>query len=321
MSQSNASARALFPTAPHLSLRQDDTRPPWSEPRASWELPPWAKSNNLLPILPRDLFGEQDKTDRAKEESRQWMPAFDKVEPDLLPEDNAVIDIVNEDEIERERVDETKDKRVKKARRTDTVEFDDAEYEAAQWDAATRDRKFPSAKSGSVKAAPGITARISGDEQKVINRVRKWWMRVQERVRKSFGDSFEHLLRPSGGDEHALEPVIDEDGRLVDGKRRKRITPSNYSAMEIHGYFGLIDDGSCSQGRLLVCHVPSWVRGQFLDVRAGDEVHAWHVSGKTGGVLTVLDTGRHRYYSPGSRVTTCTICVPEEQWERFRVIE
>ncbi len=30
---------------------------------------------------------------------------------------------------------------------------------------------------------------------------------------------------------------------------------------------------------------------------------------------------RHRYYSPGTKGTTCTICVPEEQWERFRIIE
>jgi len=39
-----------------------------------------------------------------------------------------------------------------------------------------------------------------------------------------------------------------------------------------------------------------------------------HVSGKAGGNLTVLATGRHRYYSPGTKVSTCTVTVPEDEW-------
>lgn len=97
-------------------------------------------------------------------------------------------------------------------------------------------------------------------------------------------------------------------------KRVRRITPSCYNAMEIHGFFGLVDDGPCGSGRMLIVHQPSWVRGHFLDIKDGDEIHVWHVSGTTGGVLRVLSTGRHRYYSPGQKVTTCTICVSEEQW-------
>lgn len=193
---------------------------------------------------------------------------------------------------------------------------------------------FPSAsKIGKAGVGGADVADVSDvEERKIIHRVRKWWIRLQERIRRGLGESLGFLLRPASEEERVYEPArrlglpleldrcLDEEGREVDGKRRKRITPSNYSAMEIHGYFGLIDDGSCGQGRMLICHVPSWVRGQFLDVQAGDEVHAWHVSGKTGGLLTVLDTGRHRYYSPGARVTTCAICVPEEQWERFRTV-
>lgn len=95
----------------------------------------------------------------------------------------------------------------------------------------------------------------------------------------------------------------------------RRITPSCYTAMEIHGFFGLVDDGLCGSGRMLIVHQPSWVRGNFLDIKDGDDIHVWHVSGTSGGVLRVLSTGRHRYYSPGQKVTTCTICVPEEQWE------
>lgn len=165
-------------------------------------------------------------------------------------------------------------------------------------------------KKGTFPAA--IVSTLSQEERKVVREVKRWWDRMQERVRRNLSESVESLLRPEREEARVWEPLAD-----ASGKRRKRVTPSNYSAMEIHGFFGLIDDGPCSQGRMLICHIPSWVRGQSLEVRAGDLVHAWHVSGRIGGVLSVLDTGRHRYYSPGEKVTTCTICVPEEQWARF----
>ena len=97
----------------------------------------------------------------------------------------------------------------------------------------------------------------------------------------------------------------------------KRISTSNYSAVEIHGFFGLIDDGSSISGRMLRVHVPKWIRGYFLDIRQGENIHVYHVNGKVGGILNVLSVGRDKYYPPGSRVTTCSICVPEEQWARF----
>jgi hypothetical protein len=101
-------------------------------------------------------------------------------------------------------------------------------------------------------------------------------------------------------------------------KNERRMTASNYNAVEIHGFFGLIDDGSDGAGRMLVVHVPRWVKGFFLDIKQGDVVHVYHARGvKVGGALTVLSTGRHKYYGPGRRVTTCTICVPEEQWAPF----
>lgn len=128
-----------------------------------------------------------------------------------------------------------------------------------------------------------------------------WWQRMQKTV-------FRKAEEVLAGREK------EEAGR--EGKRRKRITPGNYTAMEIHGFFGLVDDGRCGQGRMLICHVPSWVKGQFMDLRDGDRVHVWNVNGRGKGVLSVLSTGRHRYYSPGSKVTTCTICVPEEEWAR-----
>lgn len=101
-------------------------------------------------------------------------------------------------------------------------------------------------------------------------------------------------------------------------KGERRVVSSNYSAVEIHGFFGLIDDGSAGEGRMLIVHVPKWIRGYFLDIKQGDTLHVYHARGKkVGGVLTVLSTGRHKYYAPGRRVTTCTVCVPEEQWAPF----
>jgi hypothetical protein len=101
-------------------------------------------------------------------------------------------------------------------------------------------------------------------------------------------------------------------------KGERRMTAANYAAVEIHGFFGLIDDGSDGAGRMLIVHVPRWVKGFFMDIKQGDTIHVYHAKGlKIGGVLTVLSTGRHDYYRPGRRVTTCTICVPEEQWAPF----
>jgi hypothetical protein len=101
-------------------------------------------------------------------------------------------------------------------------------------------------------------------------------------------------------------------------KHERRMTAANYAAVEIHGFFGLIDDGSDGAGRMLVVHVPRWVKGFFMDIKQGDTIHVYHARGlKIGGTLTVLSTGRHQYYQPGRRVTTCTICVPEDEWAPF----
>ena len=101
-------------------------------------------------------------------------------------------------------------------------------------------------------------------------------------------------------------------------KNERRIVASNYAAVEIHGFFGLIDDGSVGEGRMLIVHVPKWIRGYFLDIKQGDNLHVYHSKGmKIGAALTVLSTGRHKYYAPGRRVMTCTVCVSEEQWAPF----
>ncbi len=109
----------------------------------------------------------------------------------------------------------------------------------------------------------------------------------------------------------------DEEPSPVQAAPAPRLCSSRYSAVEIHGFFGLIDDGPDGAGRALVVHVPRWVRGYWLDIRQGDTLHVNRADGRAGGVLTVLATGRHKYYSPGRRVTTCTVLVPEEQWAPF----
>ena len=103
-----------------------------------------------------------------------------------------------------------------------------------------------------------------------------------------------------------------------DPDSKVKICPSNYTAMEIHGFYGIIDDGPVgSSAHMLILHVPKWVRGYQLEIKDGDSLPVAHIAGKSGGTLQVLETGRHKYYSPGQKVTTCTVVVPEEQWARF----
>lgn len=127
----------------------------------------------------------------------------------------------------------------------------------------------------------------------------------------------ESKIRASNVIPKASRPSRVKTPPVYGGECRLRVCPSNYTAMEIRGFFGLIDDGSASQGRMLIVHVPGWIKGYFLDLKDGEDIHAAHVNGKVGGVLRILAVGRHRYYSPGHKVSTCTVCVPEHQWERF----
>lgn len=143
---------------------------------------------------------------------------------------------------------------------------------------------------------------------------------------------FDHVIRPE-----RPFPKADRDSKFTlpqetdaalarvrkgkaarDPDSKVKICSSNYTAMEIHGFYGVIDDGSAGNGHALILHVPKWVRGYQLDIRDGDDLPVAHIAGKAGGTLRVLETGRHKYYSPGKKVTTCTVVVPEEQWARFK---
>ena len=309
----------------------------------SW-LPVWPGEGKLAPLPEPGDGGEREEKSEAE-------PAGERereLDPERVPESEQEPEPAAEPESGSEPVPvPVPVPRPKPADRTWLPDWPRDEEDGARQTKRSRARVFPRGEMPAGEADQLLTL-LDDDEPKVKGGV--WWRRLQERVHRYADAMVAGLIRPVmrrrhrgrvadvseggwGEDEEAgmgagmgagttararkgeeeEEDEIERDG----DRRRKRITPGQYTAMEIHGFFGLIDDGSCSQGRMLICHVPSWVRGQFLDINDGDVVHAWHVSGKTGGVLTVLSTGRHRYYSPGQRVTTCTICVPEEEWARF----
>jgi hypothetical protein len=115
----------------------------------------------------------------------------------------------------------------------------------------------------------------------------------------------------------------------------KRVVSANYMAIDTDERFGLIDDGSTGAGRMLIMHVMKRTRKNrndnnnnndtndpLYDVRQGDVIHANRADDNTEGSnfmpLHVLSVGRHRYYPPGSVVTTGLICVPEEDWAPFK---
>jgi hypothetical protein len=170
-------------------------------------------------------------------------------------------------------------------------------------------------------ARPGFEVRVDPGRRRKIDKIPVFLNDADKREAK--------VVKVDGRDYYDIEPDVKLKPKhskpsprvkkppVYGGDCRLRVCPSNYTAMEIHGFFGLIDDGPSSSGRMLIVHVPSWIKGYFLDLRDGDNVHAAHVNGSVGGVLRILAVGRHKYYSPGSKVSTCTICVPEEQWERF----
>ena len=101
--------------------------------------------------------------------------------------------------------------------------------------------------------------------------------------------------------------------------RPSRMGRAVYSAWETHGNFGLIDAGESKGGcRLVTLHVPKFSHGYTLDLQAGDEIHATSIGGPTrAGRLDVHFVTRNKYYAPGSRVTSCLVGIPEDQWLRL----
>lgn len=98
-----------------------------------------------------------------------------------------------------------------------------------------------------------------------------------------------------------------------------RVSSSHYAAVEVHGWFGLIDHGCPSKGvRELVAHTPRNNGGYTLDrLRAGQQIKVQPTSGpRHQEDLRVRFTTPARYYAPGARITTLAVGVDDSAWTK-----
>ena len=96
---------------------------------------------------------------------------------------------------------------------------------------------------------------------------------------------------------------------------RPAVTRRNYAAWDSLRSLGLVDQGEDGWGaRALVLHAPrNHPNRELLNVTEGDFLH---VFSDAGGLhrLRVLYTGRHRYYAPGTKVSTLVVGVDDREW-------
>lgn len=93
----------------------------------------------------------------------------------------------------------------------------------------------------------------------------------------------------------------------------KRLSPENYSGLEIHGFFGLIDTGEeISKQRVIIVHTPPRVDTiHMLSLRVGEEIDFVYVNSKQRrrGKVYVMWIGRSKYCSPGRPITSLRVGV------------
>ena len=110
----------------------------------------------------------------------------------------------------------------------------------------------------------------------------------------------------------SLRPLNPE----VESFRPATVTRRNYAAWDSLRSLGLVDQGEDGWGaRALVLHAPrNHTNQELLNVTEGDFLH---VFSDAGGLhrLRVLYTGRHRYYAPGTKVSTLVVGVDDREWE------
>ena len=80
----------------------------------------------------------------------------------------------------------------------------------------------------------------------------------------------------------AIEGTTPEETHKRSWAGTQRICAANYAAVEIHDFYGLIDDGSEGAGRMLILHVPRWVKSYFMDIRQGDTLHVYRCCRQAG---------------------------------------
>jgi len=100
-----------------------------------------------------------------------------------------------------------------------------------------------------------------------------------------------------------------------------RINKKLYVAMDEKGAFGLVDSGKTRSGtRELVMHITRTSKSKLYEVapRAGEVMRVKSLIDRNVHYgLNVLFTTQYKYYPPGRDVTTCTVGVPETQWQRI----
>jgi hypothetical protein len=123
-------------------------------------------------------------------------------------------------------------------------------------------------------------------------------------------------------------PEEDTDPLLLpETKRRPRIGPGIYQAIEAHGYFGFIDLDADSRDlllpadpcvdKVLTVHASQRVsdKQHMLTLQPGDLVHVVYLAkstrgmGMQKGVLEISFVTRSKYFSPGAAVTSMQVGV------------
>jgi len=101
-------------------------------------------------------------------------------------------------------------------------------------------------------------------------------------------------------------------------KKTKQLGLSSYHAIETHGQFGLIDLGKVDQcgNQLLTLHIPHRSNFNLHFLQPGETIYANNcIDPSLRGKLSVSYITPDKYVRPGNRQSTCTIAVPEHEWE------
>jgi len=125
-------------------------------------------------------------------------------------------------------------------------------------------------------------------------------------------DELRSLRRSAGRKIRELEVAVRKDplSQMVVPlpMSEKRLSPENYSGLEIHGFFGLIDTGQeYTRQRVLIIHVPPRVDAiHMLSLQVGEEVDFVYLRGKKRqrGKVYITWLGRSKYHAPGRPITS-----------------
>lgn len=99
-------------------------------------------------------------------------------------------------------------------------------------------------------------------------------------------------------------------------KQASRLSSADYQAIDIHGFFGLVDCGDDGRGcRVLKAHLTRRAHLPTLEILAGQVIPV--LSTRRKGVrasLRVQYVSRSQYYSPGAKVSTLNVGVSAQDW-------